>query len=67
VLGGGDEEFDFKLLNSYENVAGYGNSYQWNVENAAYLKRSELMRGLVDCDVSRAYIGDTTINTMQSN
>ena len=67
VLGGGDEDFDFKLLNSYENVAGYGDFYQWNIENASYLKRNELMRGLVDCDVSRAYIGDTIINTMQSN
>jgi hypothetical protein len=64
VLGDGEADFNFKLVNGYPNVQGYGDSYQWNIENASYVKRNELSEGLLDCDVARSYIGDTIINTM---
>jgi hypothetical protein len=67
VLGGGDEEFNFKLVNSYASIQAYGDSYQWNIENASYMKRRELSEGLLDCNVARAYVGDTIINTMTGN
>ncbi len=67
VLGGGEEDFDFKLVNSFRSVEAYGNNYQWTVENAAYLKRNELAEGLLECDVARAYVGDTIVNTIASN
>lgn len=64
VLGGGDEDYTFKLVNGYAGIQGYGDAYQWNIENASYLKRNELSEGLLDCDVARAYVGDTIINTI---
>lgn len=67
AYGGGAAEFDFKLVNTHASVEAFGNNYQWIVENAAYLKQAELMDGLVDCDVARAYAGDTIVNTMVGN
>ncbi|NND70958.1 MAG: hypothetical protein HKN43_05210 [Rhodothermales bacterium] len=67
VLGGGDEEFSFKLVNSYASVQAYGDAYQWNIENASYLMRNDLSEGLLDCDVARSYVGDTIINTITGN
>ena len=66
AYGGGASQdgFDFKLVNSHAGTEGFGNHYQWVVENAAYLKQGELMDGLVSCDVARAYAGDTIIDTM---
>jgi hypothetical protein len=67
VLGGGDEDFNFKMVNSFANIQAYGDYFQWNVENASYAKRSELMDGLLSCNVARAYVGDTIINTISGN
>lgn len=67
VLGGGEEDFDFKLVNSFASIEAYGDYFQWTVENAAYAKSGELTDGLVDCDVPRGYVGDTIVNTMTGN
>ena len=67
VMGGGEEDFDFKAVDSFASIEAYGNYYQWSVENAAYLKSGELFDGLLDCDVSRGYVGDTIVNTMTGN
>lgn len=67
AFGGGQAEFDFKLVNGHSSVEAFGNSYQWIVENAAYLKQGELFEGLLECDVARAYLGDTIVNTMTQN
>ena len=64
VFGGGDAEFDFKLLHVFENVTGVGNWFQWSVDNAAYRVSGDMMEGLVSCDESRMYLGSTIMNNM---
>lgn len=67
AYGGGTAVFDFKMVNTHASMEAFGNNYQWIVENAAYRKQGELLDGLVDCDVARAYAGDTVVNTMAGN
>lgn len=64
VFGGGDAEFDFKLVNAFANVTGVGDWFQWSVDNAAYRVSGDLMDGLVSCDESRMYLGSTIMNNM---
>jgi hypothetical protein len=65
--GNGDEDFDFKLANSYASIEAFGNNFQWNRDQQAYLKRGELFNGLLDCDVARSYTGSTIVNTLPDN
>ena len=67
VYGGGDGDFDFKMINSHTNYQALGNSYQWSVENASYLKSAELYEGLLDCDTARAYLADSVVNTFPTD
>lgn len=67
AYGGGAAEFDFKMVNTHASLEAFGDNYQWIVENAAYLKQGELLDGLVNCDVARAYAGDTVVNTIAGN
>ena len=62
-----DEDYDFKLANSYASVEAFGSNFQWNRDNQAYLKRSELFNGLLDCNVARSYTGTTLVNTLPTN
>jgi hypothetical protein len=59
-----DAPLDFKVVNTFASVEAFGQNYQWFVENTAYTKQGELMDGLLDCDVPRAYSGDTVVNTL---
>lgn len=64
VFGGGDAEFDFKLLNVYPNATAVGNWFQWAVDTASYQVSADMMEGLVSCDESRMYLGSTIMNNM---
>jgi len=65
--GSGDEDFDFKLASSYAGIEGFGNNFQWNRDNQAYIKRRELFSGLLDCNVARSYVGNMIVNTLPAN
>lgn len=67
AYGGGTGDFTFKLINSHTNMEAFGNFYQWVVENAAYRKQGEMMEGLLECDVARAYVADAIVNTMSDD
>ena len=62
--GDGDADFNFKLASSYSSMEEFGNYFQWNRDMQGYLKRNELFGGLLDCNVARAYTGDTLVNTL---
>jgi len=57
VYGGGDAEFDFKLLEGFDNHTQLGQDYQRFSENADWEKQGELLGGLMDCDEARVYQG----------
>ena len=64
TAGGGDADFDFKLAHAYEDAQAWGNAGQWTVENQAYLARGDIMDGIVDCDESRVYVGNTIMDNL---
>lgn len=64
TYGDGDADYNFKLASSYSSIESFGNYFQWNRDMQGYLKRNELFRGLLDCNVARAYTGDTLVNTL---
>jgi len=64
VYGGGDADFDFKLLNVFTGPQHMGDSFSWYTDNAAYNVESPMVEGVVDCDESRLYIGRTIMNNM---
>lgn len=67
TYGNGDEDFDFKLASSYRDIEAFGNNFQWNQDNQAYIKRRELFSGLLDCNVARSYLAETIVNTLRDN
>ena len=67
VYGGGAVDGDFKVVNSHSSIEALGDSFQWSVENASYVKSAELFDGLLDCDVARAYTGDNIVNTFPTD
>ena len=64
VLGGGEDEFDFKLVNVFDGPQHFGDHFSWYTDNQVYNVQGPMMRGTVDCDTSRAYIGRTIMNNM---
>lgn len=55
AYGGGGEEFDFKWLQAYENLAALGADYDRYGNGGGYMVRGRLLGHLIDCDSSRAY------------
>ena len=62
AYGSGDEEFDFKIVNSYDNHAGMGRDFDLYGTGGGYMKRGEIMGDMLDCDVSRVYDGTVRRN-----
>jgi len=54
--GGGGEEFDFKWLNAYENLADLGADYEILGNGRGFETRGRLLGHLASCDSSRAYL-----------
>ena len=57
AYGSGDEEFDFKIVNAYDNHAGMGRDFDLYGTGGGFRKRREIMGDMLDCDVSRVYDG----------
>ena len=64
VYGGGDAEFDFKLVHVYQGPQHLGDSFKWSVDNAAYNVSNSMRQGLVSCDEARMYTGHTIMNNL---
>jgi hypothetical protein len=62
--GGGGAEFDFKLVHVYNDYQHLGDSFQWVVDNQAYLVNQDMTEGLVSCDEARVYNGYNISNTL---
>lgn len=58
VYGGGGEEFDFKWLQAYENLADLGADYERFGNGGGFVTRGRLLGHLIDCDSSRAYLAE---------
>lgn len=63
AYGGGDADFDFKLINSHADVEAFGNHFQWFGDNQAFQTLGALTDGLMKCDEARVYRGETIYNT----
>jgi hypothetical protein len=57
AYGGADQDFDFKMLNAYDNHAGMGRDFDLYTTGGGYMKRGEIMGDMIDCDVARVYDG----------
>jgi hypothetical protein len=57
AYGSGDEDFDFKVVNGYDNHAGMGRDFDLYGTGGGYMKRREIMGDMLDCDVGRVYDG----------
>ena len=66
VYGGGDVDFDFKLAQTYSGPEHFGDSFQWFVDNQAYLVQQGMLGGIVSCDVPRVYNGETIMNNLMN-
>lgn len=56
AYGGGGEEYDFKWLQSYKNLAELGADYERYGNGRGFQTRGKLMGHMIDCDSSRAYL-----------
>ena len=63
AYGGGDADFNFKVLYGHDGPEAFGNYFEWYAGSQAYRVTAELFDGLVDCDLARAYTGETIVNT----
>ena len=52
-----DVDFDFKLVNGYDNHTDMGKDYDLYANGGGYQKHAELLGGVMRCDVSRVYDG----------
>ena len=57
VYGGGDADFDFKIVSVYQNYAEQGADLERLGNGELWRKRNELVGDQFDCDVSRVYDG----------
>lgn len=55
VYGGGDFDFDFKIVSGWDNHTQNGQDYQRYSEQQDWNKEGELVGDLMDCDVARLY------------
>lgn len=56
VYGGGGEEFSFKWLEAFSNLAELGADYDSYGNGGGYMTHGRLFGHLIDCDSSRAYM-----------
>jgi len=55
VFGGGGAEFDFKMVESFDNYAALGKFYDLYGNGGGYKKHGELIGELYECDDARVY------------
>ncbi len=59
AYGGGGEEFDFKWLQAYEDLADLGADYDRHGTVGGFATRGRLLGHLIDCDSTRAYLAQS--------
>lgn len=64
VYGGGNAEFDFKLITVHQSAQAMGDNFSWYVDNEAYNVENAMTDGLVSCDEARLYNGRGVLNNM---
>ncbi len=64
AFGGGGAEFDFKIVEGYDNHTEVGKMYDMYGTGGDFAKHGELLGSLVECDESRVYNG--TVRRRQS-
>lgn len=52
-----DVDYDFKLVNGYDNHEEMGKDYDHYANGGGYQKHGELLGGVMSCDVGRVYDG----------
>ncbi|MBT8103793.1 MAG: hypothetical protein KJO95_12540 [Gammaproteobacteria bacterium] len=52
-----DADFDFKLVNGYDNHTDMGKDYDHYANGGGYQKHAELLGGVLSCDITRVYDG----------
>lgn len=52
-----DADFDFKLVNGYDNHTDMGKDYDHYANGGGYQKHAELLGGVLSCDIARVYDG----------
>lgn len=55
VYGGGGAEFDFKLIQGFDNHTELGEDYQRYIDRTDWDKEGELLGELLECDDARVY------------
>jgi hypothetical protein len=55
AFGGGDFDYDFKIVSGWDNHTQHGQDYQRYTEQEDWNKQGELTGGMMDCDVARLY------------
>jgi hypothetical protein len=55
AYGGGDFDFDFKMVSSWDNHTRHGQDYQRYADQEDWDKQGELIGALMECDVARLY------------
>ncbi|MGI9295797.1 MAG: hypothetical protein ACR2PS_17590, partial [Pseudomonadales bacterium] len=53
--GGGDADFDFKLVAGYNDYQAFGAAFDQFGNGGGYKKAAEIFGGVTDCDVARVY------------
>jgi len=56
AYGGGGEEFSFKWLEAYKNLADLGADYENYGNGGGFVTNGRLFRHLISCDSTRAYL-----------
>lgn len=57
--GGGENDWDFKWVTSYDNYTDFGKAYQHNANGGGRQKMNEIMDDMLDCDAARVYNATT--------
>jgi|GEM_PF-413907 len=57
--GGGETDWDFKWVTSYDNYTDFGKAYQHNANGGGRKEMKAIMGDLLDCDTSRVYNATT--------
>lgn len=57
--GGGETDWDFKWVTSYDNYTAFGKAYQHNANGGGRQKMKEIMGDKLDCDAARVYNATT--------
>ena len=56
TYGGGKEDFDFKWLESFKNLADFGADYERYGNGEGFRTYQELLGDQISCDSSRVYL-----------